>query len=365
MTDINNDDFDFQSATIKAKNVDALLKDYENKGGSSNFSLKNLRSHVAKIIPFSDPNFIYHWSEIARRAIMSDIAANGPSASIGGTPPASLTVNEDSPVFIFPPSKGKNIESKRQSPLPESPLPPLPSFPSSNPIRRFPAPAFGVSSIFGSSQQHGSNPTGSSTALPSFSNSFNNIPREISSSPFQNPKTKSQKRVHIFEPFNNSSSHPLSGNVDTENNYSKHHKRSKHSMVSHNPDNDSSSSKSDGSSSGSDPEWAFKHGNESSNRELYKPSPSSIRLSKGIKSYRHKSSQAAESFIHSGLKPSDFPASLVPDLLKGKYIELKKIKGELVSRSSGDRQTMSIGSNSKGVKISSKISSAVINDQGE
>lgn len=113
MTDFNNDDFDFQSAAIKTRNIDALLKDYEEKGGSTVFSLKTLRSHVAKIIPFSDPKFIFHWSDIARRAILSDIAANRPSSSVGGTPPASLAVNEDSPIFIFPPSKRKGIESTR------------------------------------------------------------------------------------------------------------------------------------------------------------------------------------------------------------------------------------------------------------
>lgn len=138
MTDFNNDDFDFQSAAIKTRNIDALLKDYEEKGGSTVFSLKTLRSHVAKIIPFSDPKFIFHWSDIARRAILSDIAANCPSSSVGGTPPASLAVNEDSPIFIFPHPKGKALNQlanplylihpylfylHHQSPLPLHPLP--------------------------------------------------------------------------------------------------------------------------------------------------------------------------------------------------------------------------------------------------
>lgn len=107
------------------------------------------------------------------------------------------------------------------------------------------------------------------------------------------------------------------------------------------------------------------HCETSDNCELYKQSPSGVCLAKGVKYYRHKAYQASKSFIHSGLKPSDFPSSLVPDLLKEKYIELKKIKGELLANSCGDKQTISIGSNAKGVKITSKISSAVINNQGE
>lgn len=101
MSDIRNDDFDFQAATIKARNIDPLLKDYEEKVGSTTFSLKTLCSYVAKIIPFSNPNFIYHWSDIARRSILSDSAENRPMSSIGGTPPPSLIINEDSTVYVL------------------------------------------------------------------------------------------------------------------------------------------------------------------------------------------------------------------------------------------------------------------------
>lgn len=100
----------------------------------------------------------------------------------------------------------------------------------------------------------------------------------------------------------------------------------------HSSDDDSSSIDSSGVSSASDPEWAFKLVDPSVEREPYKPSPSAIRMAKGSRSYRHKTSRAVKSFIHSGLKPSEFPASLFPDLLKGKYIELKKIKGEIIPR---------------------------------
>lgn len=368
MSDFQNDDFDFEAATIRARNIKYLLKDYKEKRDSTKFSLKTLCSHVSKIIPFSDPFCIFHWSGVARRAILSDIAENRPSSAIGGTPPASLLVNEDSPIFIFPPNKGKGIQSERQNSIPDSPLPPLPNVPITSSSHAFTNPSFSASSFPSSFQQHTPLQSGSRSNFPTFSNLPPIFNKEHTLPPIRSLPEKSFKRVHIDEPIISTSSREDVENLDSSSSrhkfkHSKHvHPSSHHKSSKAISDSSSNSSKS---SSGSDPEWVFKHGNTSINSELYKPSPSAVRLAKGIKSYKHKRSQAVKSFIHSGFKPSDFPAPLVSDLLQGKYIELKKIKGELLASSRGDRQTMSIGSNARGVEIMSKTSSAVINDQGE
>lgn len=366
MSDFRNDDFEFQAATIKTRNVDALLRDYQNKGGSTFFSLKNLCSSVAKIIPYSDPNFIYHWSDIARRAIHSDMAENRPVTSIGGTPPPSLEVNEESPVFVFPPSKGKSIESSQQNPIPDSPLPPLPVPPVNKPIQKNPSPCFGTPSVFGSMQNHPPFPSGSGQIFHSSSH-FNKKINNETLPPIQS-FNNNHKRVQIDDPsvfapsvqHNFHQKNPQSSHCEKK---SKHEHSHKHSRSSY--QDVSSSSNSSESSSGSDPEWAFKSVTHENDHKIYKPSPSALRFADGVKSYKHKCSKAVQSFIFSGLKPSEFPASLVPNLLKGKFIKLEKIKGELLAAGRGDCQTMSIGSNSKGVEITAKTSSAIINYQGE
>ncbi|EGG09524.1 uncharacterized protein MELLADRAFT_95985 [Melampsora larici-populina 98AG31] len=56
--------------------IDKILANYDDTGGSKNTSMAQLRTQVASIYPYEDPNFLYHWSSVARAAINLDARAN-------------------------------------------------------------------------------------------------------------------------------------------------------------------------------------------------------------------------------------------------------------------------------------------------
>ncbi|EGF99234.1 uncharacterized protein MELLADRAFT_112896 [Melampsora larici-populina 98AG31] len=54
------------------KAIDAILEDYKYRGGSSHVSMVELRDQVAEIYNPQAPDFLYHWSAVARVAIALD-----------------------------------------------------------------------------------------------------------------------------------------------------------------------------------------------------------------------------------------------------------------------------------------------------
>lgn len=97
--------------------------------------------------------------------------------------------------------------------------------------------------------------------------------------------------------------------------------------------------------------------------DIHPATPCAERFLRNVKGYNKNRKGAIKSFIAAGLKPGDFPKSLLPDFFKGNYIDLKKIAGELAAADRGEKKTLSIGNGNRGVEISSKLSTAVISDQ--
>lgn len=139
----------FQATTIRAHHIKVFLKDHDKQGGSSKFSLKNLCSHLSKIILFSDPSFIFFFFSLVRCCKESHPFWHGwercPVSSVGVTPSPlcllSTTPPQSTSSLLL---KGKafnqiiNIPSQILSPLPLSPNPCL----KKNPMKSYPIPFF-------------------------------------------------------------------------------------------------------------------------------------------------------------------------------------------------------------------------------
>lgn len=109
---VNNDDFDFQRAATRAAEIEKILKDYDEQGGSSTFSLKAIRDCFAQVHSYNEPDFIKHFSVVARRAIDLDREKNRPIAEIGGRPP-SRPSSPNAPIFVLPVRANVPIGSNR------------------------------------------------------------------------------------------------------------------------------------------------------------------------------------------------------------------------------------------------------------
>lgn len=98
-----------------------------------------------------------------------------------------------------------------------------------------------------------------------------------------------------------------------------HHHR-KHQKHHHNSRNSSSPSLL--SSSDSEAPWKPK---SQKDKSKHSSSPAAIRLANAVKTYSQNKREYIKGFAASGLKPSDFPASLLPDRFAGKFIDIKNI----------------------------------------
>lgn len=89
----------------KVEQVCVILSDYVQNNGCLNTSMEQLREAFAAIYPPSAPDFLYHFSTLARTAIAKDIRRGRHPYPIGGTVPENHDPMEGKP-FILP---GKSI----------------------------------------------------------------------------------------------------------------------------------------------------------------------------------------------------------------------------------------------------------------
>lgn len=134
---INNDDFDFQKVANRASDIEKILKDYDQQGGSSVFSLKAIRDRFSTIHHYDEPDFIHHFSVVSRRAIELDQIKNCPVAEIGGIPPLRPT-SPNAPIFVLPARANAPIGSTHSRTIEPLQLPSIPNVLKPSQVEIFP-----------------------------------------------------------------------------------------------------------------------------------------------------------------------------------------------------------------------------------
>ncbi|EGG12810.1 uncharacterized protein MELLADRAFT_87090 [Melampsora larici-populina 98AG31] len=143
ITDIPNDpDYVYQTNETTAifDDIDKVLTNYDDTGGSKNTSMAQLRTQVASIYHYEDPNFLYHFSAVARVAIELDRRAGRPRFPITYQWPENPDPQSDPPIVLSgmlkpPPTIDIYgvVEGFLERPIPKSPprFEDLTMFPSS------------------------------------------------------------------------------------------------------------------------------------------------------------------------------------------------------------------------------------------
>lgn len=105
--------FDFDAARSRSDKIKRLVQNYEARGGSTYFEMAALRESLKLIVPSYDRYFLFHFSNMARALIESDIRNGRPvKHQIGG--PIRPNVNDfnDGPIYIMePPDLSGSLEA--------------------------------------------------------------------------------------------------------------------------------------------------------------------------------------------------------------------------------------------------------------
>lgn len=272
--------------------------------------------------PYSEPDFISHFSVVARWAIELDWNKNQPITEVGGVPPLR-PCSPNTPLFILPSKTNVIIGSN----------PPIQSFGNVvPPLLKTTQNMGNQGQLFGFPSFNPPGPSRSENVLTPIRLFAQFQPKEkcifrhersISSSPIPELPTQgtsTRQRALLSEKSDR-------GSNRTEKIL---HRQSKHCHVSYSPASSDSSSESDEN-------WGFKKGNFLEASTIHPTTPSAKRFSTTVKGYNKDRKGAIRSFIAAGLKPGGFPQSLLPNLFKGNYIDLEKIAEELAAAEKGWR----------------------------
>lgn len=66
------------ASTAVFNDIDKILTNYDDSGGSSVITMAQLRTQIASVFSYEDPDFLFHFSAVARCAIALDARANRP-----------------------------------------------------------------------------------------------------------------------------------------------------------------------------------------------------------------------------------------------------------------------------------------------
>ncbi|KAH9810018.1 hypothetical protein DFH28DRAFT_1185665 [Melampsora americana] len=263
------------AARITSRLAD-IEKAYHEAGGSFNISMGEIRSQFTEVLPFNSKNWYRHWSNFAIRLVRLDKEAGRPIfRNVLPIPTSTPRSNEDK-LYIF---------NTCQDLLPPvSGVPVVENQPTSNTL----------------SSDHGVLSNEQRIAILSKQNIDN------------------QNRINSLLASHDS---------NEKGKRKKHHKRK----------DDSSDSSSDSStkSEKNARKFAFISKKKTVDIPIGNFTPGALLYAADVKGYDSCISQAVKSFNNS-VKPSDFPDVLTKELLLGKFIDLRRIKGELLNPKKGD-----------------------------
>ncbi|KAH9820105.1 hypothetical protein DFH28DRAFT_924613 [Melampsora americana] len=280
-----------------------IERSYQEAGGSTNISMVEIRSQFAEVLPFHSKNWYRHWSNFAIRLLKLDKEAGRPIfKNILPVPTTTPRSNEDK-IFIF------NVS--------ENPIyPPDLSRP--------------VSPVLGG-QNSGVLAT---PAIPSIDISALSNEEKIALLSKQNEAN--QARLNSLLALHES------GDKDKRK---RHHRKKK-------DDSSDSSSASSTKSEKNARKYAF-IAKKKSDVPIGNFTPGALLFAADVKGYDSSISQAVKYFNNS-VKPPDFPDVLTKELLLGRFIDLRRIKGELLNPKKGET-SYSVSGKEKGLEISKNL----------
>ncbi|KAH9807262.1 hypothetical protein DFH28DRAFT_1139659 [Melampsora americana] len=251
--------------------------------------------------------YLSHWSEFAYNLVRKDGLARRPTYANEGPRPTSTPRSNSDKIYIFAPSTN-----------PEYPLD----------LSRQPTPAPGVSNSGIQPQDNPDQPN-----LPgsgSMEDRFAGLSRA---------NVEAQNRINMLLDFQGNASGKKHGH---------HHSKSS-------SDSSDSTSKSEKNNRKS----AFITKKVDSVDVDVVFTPGARLFAADVKGYRSSIAAAVRGFNRNG-KPAHFPEVLSKELLLGKYIDLRRIKGELLNKKKGDATFMASGKE-KGLEVSKFLSQEINN----
>ncbi|KAH9820576.1 hypothetical protein DFH28DRAFT_1194301 [Melampsora americana] len=290
----------YNEAVVVSTKLDELRESYLSTDGSNNTSILNLRKKFSKIIPFHSRNWYRHWSEFAFDLVRKDVLAKRPVFANEGPRPTSTPRSNNDRLYIFNPSNN-------------------PEYPPD--LSRPPTPATRGSSAGNPDQGAPNRPI-----LPSGDRSMEDRLAALSRA-----NEEAQNRIAL-----------LLGNQEKSSGKKRsHHHRDRSSSIS---------SDSTTKSEKDNKKFAFITKKIDTVNDVAEFTPGALIFAADVKGYESSIAAAVRGFNRNG-KPAHFPEVLSKELLLGKYIDLRRIKGELLNRKKGDATFMASGKE-KGLEVS-------------
>ncbi|KAH9817479.1 hypothetical protein DFH28DRAFT_1124125 [Melampsora americana] len=294
----------YNEAVMVAAKLDELRDAYFSNDGSNNTSIYELRKQFSKIIPYSSRNWYRHWSEFAFDIVRKDGLAKRPIFSNEGGRPSSTPRSDNDRMYIFNPSSNPDYP-------PDLSRPPSPS----------------------GAAQTGDAPSGRRQE---------GVPGP---NPIQPPVLSMEDRLAALSRANIESQNRINMLLDNQEK-SAGKKRHHH----HRDRSSSSSSDSTTKSEKDNKKFAFITKKIDSVEDDSEFTPGARLFAADDKGYESSIANAVRGFNRNG-KPAHFPEVLSKELLLGRFIDLRRIKGELLNKKKGDSTFMASG-NEKGLEVS-------------
>ncbi|KAH9815866.1 hypothetical protein DFH28DRAFT_1125909 [Melampsora americana] len=294
---------DYEAARVVSEKLATLTNDYQMVDGSNGKSMSQVRSIFASIVPYSSKNWYKQWSKYASDLIELDRKANRPIFQNEGPVPVRSGTSDDDPVYVF------DVNSD-------------PVYPDDDCNRKRTPPRSRVHSPDKSVRSRGAIHILTQEEIDNAQKA-----RDLLDS--QNP-CQHHRSQSVFATGSEASKSKLSrSDVDSDDDKAILKKRKLEKSW----------------------EWVERCDTGPSAEENH--SESAIAFSKAVRGYATSLSKAVEGF-NDRVKPADFPSNLSKELLQGKYIDLRRIKGEYLAEKRGMATNLMVAGKDKDIELQNK-----------
>ncbi|EGF96944.1 uncharacterized protein MELLADRAFT_91363 [Melampsora larici-populina 98AG31] len=284
------------AARVIARLVE-IEKSYKEAGGSSTISMEEIRAQFVEVIPFHSKNWYRHWSNFAIKLVKHDKDAGHPVFKNHLPMPTTTPRSNNDRVYIFNPSDNPEYPPDLSRPMSPS----------------------------------GEVPTGISTSTNNNQVEPTVLTDKEKIARLSRQNYETQSRLNSLLSLHES---------NEKGKRKKHHKKD---------DTSDSSSDSSTKSEKNAKKYAFISKKKVTDKPTAHFTPGALLFAADVKGYDTSIVQAVKYFNNSA-KPPDFPEVLTKELLLGKFIDIRRIKGELLNPKKGDT-TYTASGREKGLEV--------------